>query len=232
MTTSQTAIYFASTSLDLRRRDRSGDYPRDVFIGDVCYRAVDPPYFAWLRRNMVIAQRRFEAGRLPQSTWESLRCQFNRLLAWAISFYGKEQLQAALRETNPARYSPPVNRQPAPFLFPTVGDWKFTEAVSPKAASKVDAIREVAKARGWSDANLYQNRSRFGFPLGHDFGLVCFIAPGDRLGAVTEESIEIIHDYEGRRGAPTVLRFFKAGRVSKRIQPRDHSQVLAAEVVA
>ena len=49
---------FASTALDLHQVDPRDDDPRDIFIGDVCYRRVDPEYFAWLRGRMESARRR------------------------------------------------------------------------------------------------------------------------------------------------------------------------------
>ena len=71
----------------------------------------------------------------------------------------------------------------------------------------VDAIREKAQSLGWGEARLYQNRGRFAFPCGRDWGLVCFVGPGDVLGAITETHIEIIHDCNGRGNA---LRFANA----------------------
>ena len=185
MTTPTATIYFASTSLDLRQTDKPGDYPQDIFIEDVCYRKIDLPYFAWLRSRMETAKRAFDSGRLPKAKWDELRGQFNHLQEWAIEHYGKETLQAAMREFDSANYTPPVNRQPKPFLFPQTGDWRFTEPVKPESVRKVDAIREAAQAKGWSDERLYQNRGRFSFPLGQDYGLVCFVGPNDELDEIT-----------------------------------------------
>jgi hypothetical protein len=63
----------------------------------------------------------------------------------------------------------------------------------------VDAIRKQAQSLGWAEARLYQNRGRFAFPCGQDWGLVCFVGHGDALGEITETHIEIIHDCSGRR---------------------------------
>ena len=57
---------------------------------------------------------------------------------------------------------------------------------------KVDAIRDQARSLGWSEAQLYQNRGRFRFPCGQDYGLVCFLEGDKRIGKVTRQSIEII----------------------------------------
>lgn len=215
MTTPTATLYFASTSLDLRQTDKPGDYPRDITIEGVCYRKIDPPYFAWLRSRMETAKRAFESGRLPKSKWDELRGRFNRLQEWAIEHYGKETLQAAIREFDPANYAPPINRQPEPFLFPRTGDWKFTEPVALASLHKVDAIREAAHAKGWSDERLYQNRGRFRFPLGQDYGLVCFVDWDHELGKVTESYIEIIHTRSHDRHA---LRFYNSDVFPPRIK--------------
>ena len=220
MTTSTTTLYFASTSLDLRQTDKPDDYPQDIYIEDVCYRKIDPPYFAWLRRQMEAAKRAFESDRLSKPKWDELRGRFNGLQEWAIEYYGKETLQAAISEFDPASYAPPVNRQPKPFFFPKTGNWKFSEPVAPSSVRKVDAIREAAQANGWLDERLYQNRGRFVFPLGQDYGLVCFIKPADQIGAVTPTYIEIIHNEPGGKH---VVRFHNSDVFPPRIQ-RPQSQ--------
>ena len=100
----------------------------------------------------------------------------------------------------------PINRQPIdapceltrtpptvpPYLFPEDGDWKFTQPVWLSTVPKVDAVRDQARALGWSEAQLYRNRGRFRFPCGQDYGLVCFLEEDKRIGEVTRQSIEII----------------------------------------
>ncbi len=204
---------FASTALELHQAGLPDDDPRDIFIGDVCYRRVDPEYFAWLRGRMESARRRFEAGGLSQTAWEELRARFNRLQEWAIDRYGQAALKAVIRAFNPSSYIPPANRkpepepEPEPFRFPKEGEFRFERTISPDALAKVDAIREQAQALGWSEARLYQNRGRFVFPCGQDWGLVCFVGPKDALGQITETHIEIVHDWNGARNT---LRFANA----------------------
>ena len=79
-----------------------------------------------------------------------------------------------------------------PHLFPEDGDWKFTQPVRSSIVPKVDAVRDQARSLGWSEAQLYQNRGRFRFPCGQDYGLVCFLEGDKRIGKVTRQSIEII----------------------------------------
>ena len=204
---------FASTALDLHQAGPEDNPPCDIFIGDVCYRRVDPEYFAWLRGRMESARRRFEAGGLSQTAWDELRARFNKLQEWVIRQYGQVALKAVIRAFNPANYIPPANRkpepesEPEPFRFPKGGEFRFERTIAPDALAKVDAIREQAQALGWSEARLYQNRGRFVFPCGQDWGLVCFVGPKDALGVITETHIEIVHDWNGARNT---LRFANA----------------------
>jgi len=70
--------------------------------------------------------------------------------------------------------------------------FRFNQRVSKYALAQVDAIREEALGKGWTEARLYQTRGRFAFPCGDDYGVVCLIRPDQRLGKVTDKTIEII----------------------------------------
>ena len=54
----------------------------------------------------------------------------------------------------------------------------------------VDAITEQALALGWCRERLYAVANGIFDPRR---GLVCYLKPGDRIGEVTLQSIEIIH---------------------------------------
>lgn len=218
MTSTSKRFLFATTGLALCRTDRPEDYPRDWHLDETCYRKVDPPYFAWLRHRMLQARRRFEAGRLPATRWHALRGRFNHLQAWALDYYGKDALMDAVRELNPAAYVPPRNRMLPPFRYPETCDLPFSQRVAWTAVRKVDAIRGVALARGWPEARLYQNHGRFGFPLGGDYGLVCFLGPEDAIGEISETYIEIIH---GAAHGQHTLRFYHPNAIAKRKIPED-----------
>ncbi len=72
-------------------------------------------------------------------------------------------------------------------------EFPFTQNVLRYALSEIDRIREKAIAAGWSTSELYQNRGHFRFPQGAlDYGIVCYIDPGQRIGHVTTEEIELI----------------------------------------
>ncbi len=184
--------YFASTRLELKQSDRADELPQDLCLDGVRYRKVDPAYYAWLRRQMETARLKFKAGKLPDAKWEQLRRRFNQLNEWAIAHYGKASLQEAVRDFKP-EYIPPQNPEPAPYLFPATGVWRFSKTVNEAAIRKVDAIRDKAIANGWSEARLYQNRGHLRFPLGRFYGLVCFLGPEDSIGKITPAYIETIH---------------------------------------
>jgi hypothetical protein len=82
-----------------------------------------------------------------------------------------------------------------PHVFPA-GDadpaLRFTHPVSAAAVRQVDAIGDAASALGWTEAQLYQNRGRFTFPCGQDYGVVCHLTRGARVGAITAEAITIM----------------------------------------
>ncbi|HOF87391.1 MAG TPA: hypothetical protein PLZ36_04690 [Armatimonadota bacterium] len=88
-----------------------------------------------------------------------------------------------------------VSDVPEPHYYPAGNDpaLRFYQPVGPSAVEQMDAIREQAMALGWTEAMLYQNRGRFSFPCGQDYGVVCHLGHQRRIGAVTAEAIEICH---------------------------------------
>lgn len=91
----------------------------------------------------------------------------------------------------------------AEHLFPKDGSWPSTLPVTPEAVVQVDAIREAAMQLGWSEAGLYQNRGRYPFPYGQEYGLVCFLSGNRQIGEVTVQFIEIVHPHQ--QGQPNRL---------------------------
>ena len=79
--------------------------------------------------------------------------------------------------------------------------------VRQSALDKVRAIENEALAAGWSHAELYQNRGRFAFPCGNDYGLACFVHPDQQLGKVTAKAIEVI------QRAGHSLHFYRPGEL-------------------
>ena len=195
--TAQAALYVA-TNLETWEAKPPVRPDQDEICEPCGFRRLDPGYYAWLRSRMALAQKRYERGRLPTRQYEDLRSRFNAVHFWAVECFGEQALLEAMNSLDPTRYAPPMVKEPVesspppPHVYPTDGDWPFTEPVSVEAVAKVDAIRDRALALGWSEAQLYQNRARYSFPCGQDYGLVCFVRPDDQIGEVTCQFFEII----------------------------------------
>jgi hypothetical protein len=181
---------FVSTALDYWHTEQAKAFARDVQINDTVYRRLDPEYYAWLRSRMVVARRAAAAGRLDAAAFEDLRVRFNAVHDGAVAYFGEDRLREAVRRPRAADYQPPVadgdhRRVPVPRLRRSAGDH-----ISPEAIALVDGIAEKAVALGWRPERLYALGNRIFDP---HRGLTCFLKSGDRIGAVTLQSIEIIH---------------------------------------
>ncbi len=101
-----------STSLDTVA-DASGEFHvQDVICPDQqgkVFRLLDAPYYAWLRRRMERAKKAFDAGKLPQETWESLRSKFAAVHEWAIDFIGEPALLQAIKDLDEKTYRAPIH---------------------------------------------------------------------------------------------------------------------------
>lgn len=211
---SESTALYAATNLDSWETDKPRYFARDVGMDGICYRRLDPEYYAWLRHKMALAKKALDAGRLDSAAFDGLRTRFNDIHAWVVARFGENELLAAVRSLDPKTYPPPasdtvpqdhqastsISRPTAcpstqaveQYLYPKDGEWRFTEKIPQSAIDKVDAVRDQALSLGWSEARLYQNRGRFRFPCGEDFGLVCFVDANERIGQVTRQYIEII----------------------------------------
>jgi hypothetical protein len=182
---------FVSTSLATWTTVNPEQFARDFQINDTVYRRLDPEYYAWLRSRMVVAKQAATAGNLPPAAFEDLRVRFNAVHEWAVEHFGEAPLLAAVRTFRSGDYKAPVTedegpRVPAPCARKTAAD-----DLSPEAMALVDSISEQALSLGWKHQRLYAaGGSRVFDP---ERGLVCFLKPGDLIGEVTLQSIEIIH---------------------------------------
>ena len=201
---------YAATNLESWETDIAYGYARDVRIDGTCFRRLDPDYYAWLRHKMDLAKKASDSGRISPQAFEELRTRFNIIHFWAIEHLGEDALRSSVQSLDAKGYAPPQIKSanglpaktptpttnPAPaatrYLFPQDGRWNFTQRVKPSALAKVDAVRDLALSLGWSEALLYQNRGRFSFPCGQNYGLVCFLDDQRTIGEVTRQSIEII----------------------------------------
>ncbi len=101
------AAVWVATDLDIIESRPPYVLADDVVVSGVCYRRLDPPYYAWLRRNVARAREQFDAGRLPQDRFEEIRRRFAQVHALALPFLGEDALREAARTFDSANYAPP-----------------------------------------------------------------------------------------------------------------------------
>lgn len=183
---------FVSTALEYWSTDQGIAFARDVQIDDTAFRRLDPEYYAWLRSRMVLAKKTMAGGHLDAAAFEELRIRFNAIHQWAVEHFGEDLLREA-RTLRAGEYRPPVAEDDKP-RAPLKRELRSAAAhhIRPEAHAMVDAIRDQALALGWTLEALYRTRGRFRFPLGDEYGLICFLGAEDRIGRVTADSIEII----------------------------------------
>ena len=87
--------------------ENPGDQPQDVIHDNTVYRLLDAPYYAWLRCRMDRAKQAFEAGKMPQATWLTLRQRFNGIHGWAVSHIGEPALVQAIKTLDERSYLAP-----------------------------------------------------------------------------------------------------------------------------
>jgi hypothetical protein len=176
---------FVSSTLSSWQADQPEAFHQDVQLNDTAYRRLDPEYYAWLRSRMNMAKLAFFAGKLTEEAFDGLRARFNRIHEWAMASLGEATLDAAVRSLDAKDYLPPAtepwDRHAAP---PAAGK----AASHAEAIAMVDAIREQALGLGWKQERLYAA----GKPLSPLRGLASYLNPGDSIGEVTRESIQVI----------------------------------------
>jgi len=195
-------IPFVSTFLKVINVKPTSKDQLTVISNDITYYRLTPDYFAWLHHRMVLAQKKHQAGKITPNVYREITDRFNSILEIGFSIFSKVTLKDAVRSFNVKTYKLPVHH--SPWIFPTTGSWNVTHPVSEAAVNMVKTIEERALTAGWTKARLYQNRGRFSFPCGEDYGLVCFLKNGQTIGEITERYIEII----GPPPNQSVLRFY------------------------
>lgn len=182
---------FVATSLHVWFTGEPDRFARDFQINNTVYRRLDSEYYAWLRSRMVLAKKAATAGQLDAAAFEDLRVRFNAVHEWAIGHFGEDELLAAVRTVRVGDYKPPVAEDEGTrVLVPGVRQ-SAADTISPEAMVLVDSISEQAISLGWKRQRLYAAGSTRIFDAQR--GLVCFLKPGDRIGEITLQSIEIIH---------------------------------------
>lgn len=210
---------FVSTALDAWFTEHDTAFARDVQINDIAYRRLDPEYYAWLRSRMLLAKTAASTGQIGIDAFDELRHRFNAIHQWAVERFGEQAMIAAVKCLGHREYILPVAGPDPQYrpIAPAIPD-RNVVVVSPECAKLIDGIRERTLAMGWTHDSLYQTRGSLRFPLGGDYGLVCYLKPGDRLGEVTTQSIEIILPNNIRQ------RFYNANVDQSWIRRIDHGK--------
>lgn len=192
---------FVTTALDVL--ELHTDDPRESIQRSAkTYYRLTPTYFAWLYRKMSVAHASFEAGKLDPQIYRATADRFNAVREMAIHLFSETTLKDAVHTFDPESFKLPVVQ--SNWLYPKDGSWPFTQAIPPDAIRQVKAIEAQALAARWSEVRLYQNRGRYRFPCGEDYGLVCFVGAGVQIGEVSTQSIELIRPGPRR----TITRFY------------------------
>jgi len=178
---------FVSTSLDTWTTGQPEIFARDVQINDTAYRRLDPEYYAWLRSRMNLAKLAAGAGRLSPEAFDELREKFNAVHEWAVAHFGEDSLREAVRNLDARGYAPPVAEPDKP-----VRPARAADCVAPEAAAMVDAIRDRALALGWTEDLLGDATGSAREPLSRRCALAHLLRPGDQIGEITPQFIEIV----------------------------------------
>jgi len=180
---------FVSTALGSWTTDQPKVFARDVQINDTAYRRLDSEYYAWLRARMNLARSAHQAGQIDGDAYDELRSKFNTVHEWALEHFGERRLADAVRSLDARDYQPPI-AEPDPPAQSHGRRNPGADGGSVESIAMVDAICERALALGWKRERLYgTGRGRL---FSQDRGLVSFLRPGDRIGEVSLQSIEII----------------------------------------
>ncbi|HNY42121.1 MAG TPA: hypothetical protein PKJ41_17085 [Bryobacteraceae bacterium] len=178
---------YVATSLHSWPTDQPHRIARDVQINDTAYRRLDPEYYAWLRSRMNLARLAADAGRLRREDFDELRVKFNVIHEWAVAHFGEDALRDAIGHLDARVYSPPVAE-----VEKTARPKPIDDAGLAEATAKVDAIRDRAFELGWTVRSLYGSPISPSAVRRRDRGLTGCLRPGDQIGEVARESIEII----------------------------------------
>ncbi len=136
---------------------------------------------------MNLARSAHRAGQIDGEAYETLRSKFNAIHEWAKEHLGERALSEGVRTLDARDYRPPIAE---PDAVACTGKGRATGAGWADAIALVDAIAENALALGWSRDRLYAAGKGLFDPKRR---LICHLKPGDRIGEVSAQSIEIIH---------------------------------------
>ncbi|MBZ0271377.1 hypothetical protein K8I61_05030 [bacterium] len=123
--------------------DDQHDEPRDFIQGDVVYRLLDAPYYAWLRCRMERAKKAFDTGKLPTQTWQTLRERFNGIHEWVITHIGEKVLAEAVAHLDENSYPPPRHDH----AVALIDSWSERAAIMEHDGGLAQAAAEHAAAQ-------------------------------------------------------------------------------------
>lgn len=167
---------FVATNLESWETDDPHYFADDIEVCGTLYRRLDLAYYVWLRIAMVKLYRMNHKGIIDPHVYEMARDAFEPIRDFALKTFGEDRVALAIKHGLAPDYVPPMPSKPSEpaFLYPKEGDFPYFREVSPEALIRMDAECEKLEAQGYTRAQLYQNRSRFAWPYGPDWGLVCF----------------------------------------------------------
>jgi hypothetical protein len=100
-------VLYVSTSLDACEPSQPDLLARDVTLSGVCFRRLDPEYYAWLRHKLTLAEKALEAGKIAYEAFDTLLTRFNDVYIWAMDSFGRDTLSAAMESVDRKNYVPP-----------------------------------------------------------------------------------------------------------------------------
>lgn len=187
------AALYVATDLRSWETEEPRRHAADVDIDGTDYRRLNRQYYAWLRRMMDRAMRAYDACKMSDQAFEGLCARFSVVQTWAVGQWGDRRLRTSVAAFDAKAFTLPGTARRALKVVPAFAGPPLIRYDLPRSAyAEVERIREEASALGWSEASLNQTLGAHPFPIGRDYGLVCFLRDGDRIGDVTAESIEII----------------------------------------
>ena len=73
------SVLYAATNLKSWETGEPHRLARDVGIAGICFRRLDPDYYAWLRHKMDLAEKAAGSRRLSTQAFDTLRTRFNTI---------------------------------------------------------------------------------------------------------------------------------------------------------
>ena len=217
-------LYVAS-DMDYFEYDHSEVFIDEITLNSKVYRKLDPVYFIWLSKRYETAFKLADKGKFSLKALENLADKIVEIEEKAKLIFSNDEIEFAKKILRTRKYLPPESgnlktdateqqEQPEPdFMFPEKNPEEnrlsFIKPVSEHALNQVGKIEKKALSKGWTLNQLYQNRGRFMYPCGFNWGLVCFLKDDRKTSIVKSDSIEIICQ------SGNILKFYNINKIKK-----------------